>query len=168
MATTEDTMAYLLLHDPLTPRLSRSRLTKLVYLTDWVHAFWNGSQVTPIKWEYNAYGPFSWDVIDAASDHPDRFIVEEASTKKGASRQVICLTSAARERRRIHSMEASEMAAADHVISQTGSMGWDEFIQLVYSTHPVLTGERGDQLNLVEKAEEYRRKNDAENGVAVH
>lgn len=35
-------------------------------------------------------------------------------------------------------------------------MGFNKFIQYVYSTYPVLSSQHGETLNLIEKAEQYR------------
>ena len=53
------------------------------------------------------------------------------------------------------SLEMGDLKILDHVIEQTRKLNFDGFIQLVYSTYPVLTGERGSTLNLVDAANRY-------------
>jgi hypothetical protein len=54
------------------------------------------------------------------------------------------------------SLTADEKKIADHVIEQTRRLSWDPFIRLVYSTYPILTGTRGDDLDLVRAARDYK------------
>ena len=44
----------------------------------------------------------------------------------------------------------------DFIIEKTKDMGFNKFIQYVYSTYPVLSSQHGETLNLIEKAEQYR------------
>lgn len=156
MATTADTMAYLLANDPCVPELSKARLTKLVYLTDWVHAIRENRQVTDIHWRFDNYGPFVWDVADTAAAEPDRFIVETANTYFGNPKEVIRLRNPEREQTLGRStLDDSEREAADHVIRETSRMNWDQFIKLVYSTHPIMSSKRYTDLDLVAKARDY-------------
>ena len=38
--------------------LSKSRLTKIVYLADWHQSIHQGKQITKIKWYFDHFGPF--------------------------------------------------------------------------------------------------------------
>ena len=44
----------------------------------------------------------------------------------------------------------------DFIIDKTSNMGFNKFIQYVYSTYPILSSQHGETLNLITKAEEYR------------
>lgn len=59
--------------------LTKTRLTKLIYLLDWESALKTGRQVTDINWYFNHYGPFVSDVFDAADDDSELRIVEKVS-----------------------------------------------------------------------------------------
>ena len=56
------------------------------------------------------------------------------------------------------SLSEEDEYVLDHVIEQTRRLYWNDFTQLVYSTYPVLTGTRGDYLDLKASAERYRRR----------
>ena len=45
----------------------------------------------------------------------------------------------------------------DFVIEKTRKFYWDKFINLVYSTYPIISQEKGSQLNLLELAKEYKK-----------
>ena len=50
-----------------------------------------------------------------------------------------------------------EQKIIDFVIEKTKKFYWDKFINLVYSTYPIISQEKGSQLNLVELAKEYKQ-----------
>ncbi|MCY1304867.1 hypothetical protein D9M70_546400 [compost metagenome] len=53
-------------------------------------------------------------------------------------------------------LSASERDALDHIIKVTQRLYWNDFIRLVYSTHPIASSERYTYLDLPKKAKEYR------------
>ena len=55
----------------------------------------------------------------------------------------------------------SEKKSIDHIIGVSSKKYWDNFIKLLYSTHPIASSERYSYLNLGEKAAEYRELRDA-------
>ena len=56
----------------------------------------------------------------------------------------------------------SEKKSIDHIIGVSSKKYWDNFIKLVYSTHPIASSERYSYLNLGEKAAEYQELRDAQ------
>ena len=46
----------------------------------------------------------------------------------------------------------------DIIIEKTQGLYWQQFINFVYSTYPIVTSERYTYLNLVQKATEYRQQ----------
>ncbi len=55
-------------------------------------------------------------------------------------------------------LNVEERASIDRVVEATRKIYWDDFIKLVYSTHPITSSERYSYLDLVGKAEEYREQ----------
>ena len=53
----------------------------------------------------------------------------------------------------------------DLIIEKTKGLYWQQFINFVYSTYPIITSERYTHLNLVEKAENYRKELSFENAL---
>lgn len=152
MSTTKDVMIYLMKNYPFKHELSNARLTKLVYLSDWRHALIHNSQITEIQWYYDNYGPFVFDILTTAENTQDVFKVDQTVNLYGDPKKQIGLVS--------ESVEAilsdSEKAAVDFVIDKTNQLTWESFIRLVYSTYPIMSSERYSQLNLLEKATEYK------------
>jgi hypothetical protein len=153
MATLKDTLAYLLLKYPYKNELSNARVTKMVYLADWHHALRAGMQMTNIKWFYDNYGPFVWDVKDTAEREKSLFRVASSSNYYGSSKCEFEILDSD-----YHATLAdSERRSLDHVIESTKQLGWDAFIRIVYSTYPILSSQRYSYLDLQGKATEYRQ-----------
>ena len=151
MAQLRDIMIYYCKQYPLKGELSKARLTKMVYLADWKSAIEHGKQLTSINWIFNHYGPYVDDVSALALSDPN-FNVESDVTSFGNRKQIISL----KRPDLSHNLNKKEQEILDHVIKETKRLNWDGFIQLVYSTFPVLTGIRGKTMNLVAAAQKYK------------
>ena len=88
-----------------------------------------------IKWYFNNFGPFVWDVKDTARDNPHLFELETTTNMYGDLKTVVIL----RTGEYIPNLSKDEMKSIDHVISETKNLNWDQFIRLVYSTYPIVT-----------------------------
>jgi hypothetical protein len=152
MNSLKDIMAYILKHYPYKNELSNARLTKMVYLSDWHQCLHNKEQITNINWYFDNYGPFVRDISITANDNPDLFKCISTSNSLGGSKSLYCLKS--NNYRTALSTQAKE--SIDHVISKTNNLNWSDFINLVYSTYPIISSERYSFLNLVTKANEYK------------
>lgn len=154
MAELKDVIAYILRKYPpgLKWDLSKARITKMIYLADWHQAICHDHQITNIKWYFDNYGPYVNDVKLEAERHPDLFDVSLTSNMYGQPKEVISLTNQAYE----PAIDAKAKASIDHVISETHKMYWDDFIKLVYSTHPIFSSNRYTDLDLIAKAREYK------------
>lgn len=158
MAELADVMAYLIKQYPMSHELSNARLTKMVYLADWHQAINHGRQVTSIKWYFDNFGPFVKDVEHTALIRDDLFSIDLGSNMYGQPKKQFAL----RDPRYAPTLTAEEKASIDHIISVTRRLYWDDFIKLVYSTHPVASSQRYSFLDLVKKAQEYKSAAPAE------
>ena len=154
MAELKDIIAYILKKYPTRSDMSNARLTKLVYLSDWKHSIKLYSQISNIKWYFNNFGPFVWDVKDIARDNPHLFELETTTNMYGDLKTIFIL----RKIEYIPNLSDDEMESIDHVINETKNLSWDQFIRLVYSTYPIASTERYTYINLIEKAKEYMRR----------
>jgi hypothetical protein len=153
MAELKDVLAYILQTYTVPGDLSNGRVTKMVYLSDWRHILQTGRQVSGIKWKFDNFGPFVWDVVETAREHPDLFAIAETTNLFGSPKRVLsCINGRYRPR-----LSDSERAAIDHVVKTVQPLGWDEFIGLVYSTYPILASERYSLLDLESLAREYKQ-----------
>lgn len=153
MASLRDVVAYLCKNYPHKHELSKSRLTKLVYLVDWRCAITYGKQLTDIQWKFNNYGPYVPDVVDAIRQDSS-FTITNTLNEHGHVKEIINVN----EDVRYSSLKDADKEVIDFVIDHTKTKYWDEFTRLIYSTYPILTQPRYARLNLVKLAEQYKKK----------
>ena len=157
-----DIISYILKNYPYKGELSNARLTKMIYLIDWRSAFDYGEQVTSINWYFDNYGPFVHDIEDVISHNPD--IIEQITTRTiyGSKKNLFILRN---EKMQINLLPENVTSTIDLIIEKTKGLYWQQFINFVYSTYPIITSERYTHLNLVEKAENYRKELSFENAI---
>lgn len=151
MAELHDVMAYIIQNYPAQDELSNARLTKMVYLSDWHQAISKGRQITDVRWYFDNFGPFVRDIERTAIERTDLFSVDLGSNMYGQPKKTFSMRAQNYQPR----LTKSETASIEHIIGVTKRLYWDDFIKLVYSTHPIASSSRYSYLNLVEKAEEY-------------
>lgn len=153
MAKLQDILAYMLQRYPHSGDLSNARVTKMVYLADWRHVLEEGRQISSIRWYFDNYGPFVWDVLDTVNSNPFVFRAKETINAYGSHKTAISCIDASYAPQ----LDPSERHAIDHVIQATAPLGWQQFIGLVYSTHPIVRSERFTHLDLRKLATEYKK-----------
>ncbi len=151
MAQLKEVMAYLIKNYPHKAELSNARITKMIYLADWRHLITFGSQITNIRWYFDNYGPFVWDIKSAAEENTSLFNVKKTTTPYGTPKTIFDIKD------EMHSPEVTsdEKSSLDHVIQETKNLSYSQFIRLVYSTYPIITSDRFTYIDLTKKAEEY-------------
>lgn len=154
MAEIKDVVAYIIKNYPdyIRHELSNARLTKMVYLADWHRALNADQQITDIHWYFDNYGPFVHDIEREAASRRDIFSVDLGSNMYGQPKKSIALKNPFY----VPLIEEGEKRSLDHIIDATRMLYWDDFIKLVYATHPIASSERYSYLNLIEKAKEYK------------
>lgn len=152
-----DILAYVIKKYPYKYELSNARLTKMIYLADWKHAITYGIQISPIRWYFDNYGPFVWDIKDTAKANQGLFITEDITNVYGSPKTIIGLKNSGY----IPAISEKEQKSLDHVIEKTNGLNWEQFIRLIYSTYPIITSEKYTYLNLMEKAKEYAKYSEA-------
>jgi hypothetical protein len=143
---------YLLKEYPHKAELSASRLTKMIYLMDWKNAIDSGTQITNVKWHFDHYGPYVDDFVKIAKKDKD-ILVENTSNYYGGKKQLFKLSNTFSGNLEI---TPKQKAIADFVIDATKQKNYEDFIQLVYSTYPVISSERYSDLDLVSMANKYK------------
>jgi uncharacterized protein YwgA len=152
MADICDIVVHLLRNYPHTQEMSNARVTKMVYLADWKHAIDNGSQISSIQWHFDNYGPFVWDVKQTVENNPSLFRIDRVTNYFGTPKLLFSLRETASSTSKLRD---SERNAINHVIESTKNLGWQAFIQLVYSTYPIIASRRYSSLDLVDLARKY-------------
>ncbi|PBI87609.1 hypothetical protein BKP42_61730 [Rhodococcus erythropolis] len=153
MSKLGDVLVYFCDKYPHKSELSKARLTKMVYLADWRSSIDHGVQITDLRWVFNHYGPYVVEVISEAERNPR---LETADTQNffGSSKTIV--------RRKVGTapqttLTDDERAVLNTVIRATEKLNYQDFIQLVYSTYPVVTQKRYQELDLPALAEIYNR-----------
>lgn len=154
MAEIKDLLFYLVSKYPKSGDLSKTKVTKLVYLCDWKAAIEYQKQLTHIEWYYDNFGPFVWDVVETAKDNPELFEINSAVNFFGDDKLLVSLNPQGKYE---PYLEADEKKIADFVIKATSSLPWNQFIKLVYSTYPIVTTPKYSKLDLLRAAEEYKK-----------
>jgi predicted metallo-beta-lactamase superfamily hydrolase len=143
---------YLLKEYPHKSELSASRLTKMIYLMDWKSSIDCGKQITNAQWHFDHYGPYVDDFVKLAKEDKD-VSVENASTFYGGKKQLFKLSEKFKGNIEI---TPEQKKIADFVIEATKRKNYEDFIQLVYSTYPIISSNRYSDLDLVSMAEKYK------------
>ena len=143
---------YILKVYPHAKELSKARLNKIIYLIDWKSALEHEKQLTEIDWKFNHYGPYV-NIIEETILSDDRFNIKSTTNIYGNEKNIIEII----QDKDFSEPTAKEQEIIDFVIEKTRKFYWDKFINLVYSTYPIISQEKGSQLNLVELAKEYKQ-----------
>ncbi|BAF69858.1 Panacea domain-containing protein [Nitratiruptor sp. SB155-2] len=152
MATLKDIIYYILKKYPNKKHLSNARLTKLIYLIDWYSAIHYNKQISNIKWYFDNYGPFVWDVLDEIKKNPKLFKIKHTTNFFGNNKKIIENI----ENNYNPNINDHEKQVINKIIDITKDKNWSAFINLVYSTYPILVSEKYSYLNLINKAKKFR------------
>lgn len=75
-------LLYIVKNYPYGDDLTKTRITKLVYLIDWEYTKKYGKQMTEISWYFDHYGPYVSDVLDEADEDKTVSIQSTFSNKR--------------------------------------------------------------------------------------
>lgn len=154
---TEAVMAYFCKYYPHKDELSKARLNKMIYLADWRAAITLQRTISSTDWIFNHYGPYVIDIEKKAEDS-HLFFLLSTNNIYGSPKKVIGFNSSTTQemiQKEIEKLNTDDIVVLDHVIEQTEKLSWNPFINMVYSTYPILISERYDKLDLVELASKY-------------
>lgn len=143
-------MIYICQHYPYKNELSKARVTKMVYLADWKYALNHGEQITNIRWKYNHFGPYVFDIIDTAKESA-QLIVENDLNLLGKEREIISVD----ENAQSEGLSDDEIKNLKFVINKTSKLNWQDFIKFVYGTYPIRSKPKYSTLDLSELAKKY-------------
>lgn len=160
MDTLKDIIKYFYINYPKKGELSKARLVKMIYLSDWRSCLVFNKQITDIQWFYNNYGPYVSEIIKSIRTD-NEFEIKQVSNMYGETKEIIFL----KDGYSIPSVSDNTKNILDFVIEKTSPLNWTSFISLVYSTYPVVKQNRYSYFNLVELAREYltNRKQEVKN-----
>jgi len=137
---------YIVKNYPYPDDLTKTRITKLVYLVDWEFMEKYGKQLTNIDWYFDHYGPYVSDVLDDADD--DKVLSINKTTSNYGTVKYIVKPKRDKEDLVYRDLYNSDTEILDKVISETEDLSWNEFIDYVYSTKPIQNSNRYSKLDL--------------------
>jgi uncharacterized phage-associated protein len=151
---------YLAFNYPYKNELSKSRLTKMIYLADWFSAQKNRAQLTDIEWYFDHYGPYVNDVYNAAKKDK-KLIIKKDYSAYGSPKEIISVKDFMDEQElNLDRINDRDIKILDKVIDNTKHLNWSEFIDYVYDTYPIMSQRRYNFLKLVDLAEQKKNIND--------
>ena len=146
-----DAIAYICAKYPYKDELSNARVTKMIYLADWRHALNEGKPLTDITWQFNHYGPWVPDVLNAAKQRPDAIEIVHTHNAFGSEKMIFSAMPDASW----PSLTKRDKQYLREVIDSTKQLTFQGFIDLVYGTFPVRRSDRYDRLDLTAMARRY-------------
>lgn len=148
----KEILAYIIKSYPNKDDLSNARLTKMIYLSDWRHVLTYNKQISNISWYFDNYGPYVKDILKTV-EKCNFFTRRETTNTFGESKTLIGLKDVNYE----VNISTEEKSSIDYIKNVTQELNWTDFIKLVYSTYPIISTNRYNYFNLVEKAQAYKK-----------
>ena len=139
-------MRYIVKNYPYPDDLTKTRITKLVYLIDWENVKEYGSQITNIEWFFDHYGPYVSDVLDEADE--DKTVSISSTISNFGTVKYIVKPKRDKEELLYDDLTDNDKDIIDRVIDKTKNFYWNEFINYVYSTEPIKNSTRYSTLDL--------------------
>ena len=133
-------MRYIVKNYPYPDDLTKTRITKLVYLIDWENVKEYGSQITNIEWFFDHYGPYVSDVLDEADE--DKTVSINSTISNFGTVKYIVKPKRDKEELLYDDLTDNDKDIIDRVIDKTKNFSWNEFINYVYSTEPIKNSTR--------------------------
>jgi hypothetical protein len=147
-----DVLVYLLQKYPYQRDLSKARTIKFLYLCDWLSAVERGQTVTDIDWYFNHYGPYVRDIENQVRSSPE-IRWQSGRNAYGTPKETLAWRQQPIGKPRL---SRTDREVIDRVISETESMNFTEFLNLVYNTYPVKRTEKYEGMDLLQLAKQYK------------
>lgn len=151
MCELQDIVGYIYKQYPYKGELSKGRITKLIYLSDWTMCLMTHAQISKLKWYYNQYGPYS-EEIEALIRNNDLFSAEDTDNYYGGNKKAIMLKHGDEF---IPELSDAEKQVIDATITKTQDLSWRDFTQMVYKTYPLVHESQYHYLDLPTLAQNY-------------
>lgn len=153
MNTLDDIVGYIFQQYPHKQELSKGRITKLIFLSDWLMCVTMQRQISQINWYINKFGPYTEDIDRLLQSNP-LFILKETDNYYGGNKKAFFLKDAGEFHD--HLPEADRQIILS-VIHKTQELSWDKFRKVIYNTYPLSKDAGYEPINLVSLAGAYRK-----------
>jgi len=131
MSTLKQVMIYIVNSYRHTKSISVSRLSKTVYMADWLAAIKLDRQLTNINWDIRFSGPFAPEIESILTGDED-FQMQGGKNYGNKVQQV----AAANDDITVE-LSPAELRVLDKVLRDTVQLNWNDFLNYVYDTYPV-------------------------------
>ena len=116
-------MRYIVKNYPYPDDLTKTRITKLVYLIDWENVKEYGSQITNIEWFFDHYGPYVSDVLDEADE--DKTVSINSTISNFGTVKYIVKPKRDKEELLYDDLTDNDKDIIDRVIDKTKNFYWN-------------------------------------------
>lgn len=148
-------LLYILQKSKLT--LNKARITKLVYLIDWKSSLDRWIQATDIEWYFDHYWPFVKDIDNILQSDSNLFEINQfVNGYNPASSSPITTYKA--KLNTIPNLDPNLKSTIDFVLDKTDWLEFQDFVDFIYSTYPIVVSEKYSYLNLINLAKEYKQQ----------
>lgn len=139
-------LLYIVKNYPYGDDLTKTRITKLVYLIDWEYTKKYGKQMTEISWYFDHYGPYVSDVLDEADE--DKTVSIQSTFSNFGTIKYIVRPKYDKELIHYECLDISEIEVINEVFKNTKMLSWNQFINYVYDTPPIKESGKYSYLDL--------------------
>lgn len=139
-------LLYIVKNYPYGDDLTKTRITKLVYLIDWEYTKKYGKQMTEISWYFDHYGPYVSDVLDEADE--DKTVSIQSTFSNFGTIKYIVRPKYDKELIHYEGLDVSEIKVINEVFENTKMLSWNQFINYVYDTPPIKESRKYSYLDL--------------------
>ncbi|MDU1029649.1 Panacea domain-containing protein [Peptoniphilus rhinitidis] len=139
-------LLYIVKNYPYGDDLTKTRITKLVYLIDWEYTKKYGKQMTEISWYFDHYGPYVSDVLDEADE--DKTVSIQSTLSNFGTIKYIVRPKYDKELIHYEDLDVSEIEVINEVFENTKMLSWNQFINYVYDTPPIKESRKYSNLDL--------------------
>ena len=131
------------------PTIGRTRIVKLLYLSDLISSARAGEKITKVKYQYYFYGPYSNDIIETLDKLVHEKVVRDYAfpTNSGIAHDYR-LSDEMWEKvnKDPPEIDKKQKEIIDEVIKKYGAIRLDKLLDIVYSTRPMKEHAPGDAL----------------------
>lgn len=139
-------LLYIVKNYPYGDDLTKTRITKLVYLIDWEYTKKYGKQMTEISWYFDHYGPYVSDVLDEADE--DKTVSIQSTFSNFGTIKYIVRPKYDKELIHYECLDVNEIEVINEVFENTKMLSWNQFINYVYDTPPIKESGKYSYLDL--------------------
>lgn len=142
----KEVIRYLLINSSQPSKLTKTKVTKLVYLSDWISSVKRNKQITEIKWYFDHYGPYVSDIYFMA-EKDSKIEIESGYNAFGNPKEtLVCKIKKEKFKPKLN---IEEQEILNKVLETTDDMNWREFIDFVYNTKPIKISKKYSTLDLI-------------------